>query len=137
MKYECGIHFFLAPKAVIRMLFKNDFAKHSFCDSHQNATNTLQAIFRINSQFSSATNSADIGTFWIPNWVIRRLEAVSKTMWFVAYLRYSVQSHDFLHMLPKFPPFLFVPSRNRLYITFKHETVFSPIRPTDASPARR
>jgi len=66
------------------MLFENDFAEHSVCDSHPNATIILHAVCRRIIQFSSATNSAEFGNCWIPNWVIRRLEAGYKTMRFVA-----------------------------------------------------
>ena len=83
----------LAQKGVIRILIENDIAELSACESHQKATNVLQAICRRISQLSSAINSAEIGNCCNPNWVIRRFVTGSKTMRFVAYLRYSVQSH--------------------------------------------
>ena len=83
----------LAQKGVIRMLFENDIAELSACESHQKATNILQAVVRRISLFSSAINSAEIGNCLNPNWVIRKFVTGSKTMRFVAYLRCSVQSH--------------------------------------------
>lgn len=84
-KCEWRILFMLTQKFLLRVIFENIFEELSDCDSHQNTTHILHAVFRTNPQFYPATKSAESGNCWSANYLIHRIEAGSKTICFVVY----------------------------------------------------
>jgi len=77
------------------MVFENDVASFSDCDSQKTATRILQAVYRRDPQLYSVTTTADSGNCWNLTSAVRGYESGSKTMTLFIYPRYSVQSQIF------------------------------------------